>query len=688
MSIVGIDFGTSCNKVACLNKYGLKILQNSNKNSNTPSVALFAADDEWIFGEQAVKYSQKNQGQLICNTKIMLGRDFNDPIIKKLQKECNFKIKKCDNGIKIIVEADNKPYEFSPLEITEKIFTNLLKVTKLYSIIPDSTLIISIPTLYDKKQTEELTKVCHSAKFPKFEFIKEPVLASIAYLSNIKVEPNQNQNIIVFNFGMYYLDVSIIKIHDKGYELVTELNGKISSKQIDLNIFNHILSTMKAKYTDRIDFFNRPDIQSKLLQKCEYAKIALSELDKANITLNCEDNSKINYILTIKTFNRLNSQLFDNIKETVKTAIKKANLQIEDINHLFLVGGCTLIKKIQSTLIETIGIEPSPYVDPKEAIALGACIAGKAISNKSVIDILVQPEISNQQQSINDNAKIQKIVPSSKEKITLATPCNITSKSLEKQGNDNLGFLKKSPQNNKKLIRFLNNNFERELVDKLSSIIEKDQIQISSKIESCIREVKNYYESKIQKISAERDQLRQEKEEIINNTGNFINNISNELFDKPYQSNDVLNNESQQNFVNKCTEVKDILNLCNELKNETKQYQNSIKDHYIKKIQILKEINHSLQEDINSSRFECRQLEIDKNEIINFTYDTFFSISIGYSLEIESFKKYIIKLKSKIQDIINQDEEIRKLVNADQNIKTLDAVKFFKDFWINKRWNL
>lgn len=690
MKIIGIDFGTSCNKVACFDKYGLKIMHNNYRNANTPSVALLIDENKWIFGEQAVKESQKNQEKLIYNTKNMLGRNFEDSIIQNLKNSCNFGIEKDDNNIKIIIKVDNKQYHFTPLEITEKILTNLLRVTKLYSYISDSMIVISIPTFYTKKQANELTQVCKSAKFQNFTFKKEPVLAAIAYLSNIKLDLSQQQNIAVFNFGMQYLEVSIIKIHDNAYELLTEQNEKINSKQIDLNIYKYILSKMKIKYQEKNDFFDRPNIQSKLLQKCEEAKITLSELDNANIVIDYDKQNKLNYTLTIREFNDINSQLFNDINETLNNAIIKADIQTKDINHLFLVGGCTLIREIQNILREKIGREPSPFVDPREAVALGACIAGIAISNKknvsekSVVDILIQPEENNFKKQMKyglENAKSP-----NKKKNNLEIAFNNYFYVDDKKPNSNTSSDNQLKIILHNLVAILTEFYGNKKVKKILKISKNELDQPVSDILLCIGAIQQYYEAKIKKISYNKIDFCC-----------FINDISKALFDDFHKIDDIVNNGFQKDFVEKCRKLKEsfieIKVQKNNLERKNNFYDSDIKK-YEGQIDRLEKQNYSLIQDIISIKQKCNQLETENHKItslehkyielekeekgiISLVCNTFNDIinSNIYSSNTLFFKCYINEIKGKLMYLSKSDEEIRKLVDAKIYQTTIEAVK-------------
>ena len=131
MTIIGIDFGTELNKIGCYSPYGLKIITNNYKNPSTPSVAYMLHKDRWVFGERAVKLSTSHPKQFIYETKMMLGRKFNDPLIQKRRKIWQF-VTKDENGyIKIVIEVDGEILEFFPYEIESFILKNLVEIANI-----------------------------------------------------------------------------------------------------------------------------------------------------------------------------------------------------------------------------------------------------------------------------------------------------------------------------------------------------------------------------------------------------------------------------------------------------------------------------------------------------------------------------------------------------------------------------
>ena len=79
------------------------------------------------------------------------------------------------------------------------------------------------------------------------------------------------------------------------------------------------------------------------------------------------------------------------IKRTVgpcQKAMQDADVKKSDIGDVILVGGMTRMPKVQQTVQELFGREPSKAVNPDEAVAMGAAIQGGVLAG-NVTDVLL-----------------------------------------------------------------------------------------------------------------------------------------------------------------------------------------------------------------------------------------------------------------------------------------------------------
>ena len=82
------------------------------------------------------------------------------------------------------------------------------------------------------------------------------------------------------------------------------------------------------------------------------------------------------------------SDIFRRLVEPCKKALVDADMKINEIDEVILVGGSTRIPKVQEIVKELFGKEPNRSVNPDEVVALGAGIQGGVLAG-DVTDVLL-----------------------------------------------------------------------------------------------------------------------------------------------------------------------------------------------------------------------------------------------------------------------------------------------------------
>jgi molecular chaperone DnaK len=131
----------------------------------------------------------------------------------------------------------------------------------------------------------------------------------------------------------------------------------------------------------------------RLYEAAEKAKIELSSAQSTQINLPfvtaTQDGPKhLDLQLTRSKLNELTHDLLERTVGPTKQALKDANLQPSDIDHVVLVGGMTRMPAVQEKVKEVVGKEPHKGVNPDEVVAVGAAIQAGVLSG-DVKDILL-----------------------------------------------------------------------------------------------------------------------------------------------------------------------------------------------------------------------------------------------------------------------------------------------------------
>ena len=90
--IIGIDLGTTNSCVAIMEGSQAKVLENAEGARTTPSVVAFTDEKEKLIGQPAKRQAVTNPENTIFAVKRLIGRNFDDPTVKKDIEAAPFKI--------------------------------------------------------------------------------------------------------------------------------------------------------------------------------------------------------------------------------------------------------------------------------------------------------------------------------------------------------------------------------------------------------------------------------------------------------------------------------------------------------------------------------------------------------------------------------------------------------------------
>src|SRR5688572_382803 len=96
--VIGIDLGTTNSCVAVMEGSTAKVIENSEGARTTPSIVAFASNGERLVGQPAKRQAVTNPENTFYAIKRLIGRNFEDPMVKKDIGLVPYKITRADNG--------------------------------------------------------------------------------------------------------------------------------------------------------------------------------------------------------------------------------------------------------------------------------------------------------------------------------------------------------------------------------------------------------------------------------------------------------------------------------------------------------------------------------------------------------------------------------------------------------------
>ncbi len=383
--VIGIDLGTTNSCVAIMEGTQAKVLENAEGARTTPSVVAFTDEDEKLIGQPAKRQAVTNPENTIFAVKRLIGRNFDDPTVKKDVETAPFKIVNSDKGDAWLEAKGNK---YSPSQISAFILQKMKETAEKYLGQEVKQAVITVPAYFNDAQRQATKDAGKIAGLEVLRIINEPTAASLAY----GLDKKANKKIAVYDLGGGTFDVSILELGDGVFE-VKSTNGDtfLGGEDFDNTIVDYLLSEFKKE--NGIDLKSDKLALQRLKEAAEKAKIELSSAAQTEINLPfiTADKTGPKHINLKMTRAKLEALVEDLILKTVppcKTALKDAGLSAGEIDEVILVGGMTRMPKVIEEVKNFFGKEPNKSVNPDEVVAMGAAIQAGVLQG-DVKDVLL-----------------------------------------------------------------------------------------------------------------------------------------------------------------------------------------------------------------------------------------------------------------------------------------------------------
>jgi molecular chaperone DnaK len=383
--IIGIDLGTTNSCVSIMEGSQPKVLENAEGARTTPSVVAFTDDGEKLVGQPAKRQAVTNPENTIFAVKRLIGRNFDDPTVKKDIDAAPFKIINSEKGDAWI---ETKGQKYSPSQISAFILQKMKETAEKYLGQEVTKAVITVPAYFNDAQRQATKDAGKIAGLEVLRIINEPTAASLAY----GLDKKQNKKIAVYDLGGGTFDVSILELGDGVFE-VKSTNGDtfLGGEDFDNAIVDYLVGEFKKD--NGIDLKSDKLALQRLKEAAEKAKIELSSAEQTDVNLPfiTADKTGPKHINLKMTRAKLEALVEDLISKTLppcKTALKDAGVNASEIDEVVMVGGMTRMPKVLAEVKNFFGKDPNKSVNPDEVVAMGAAIQAGVLQG-DVKDVLL-----------------------------------------------------------------------------------------------------------------------------------------------------------------------------------------------------------------------------------------------------------------------------------------------------------
>ncbi|KAI9813492.1 MAG: Hsp70 protein that interacts with Zuo1p [Thelocarpon impressellum] len=393
---IGLSFGNSNSSIARTSADGkAEVLANEEGDRQIPSTLSYIAGEEY-HGAQAKSHLVRNPKNTVAYFRDFLGKDFKsiDPTA------CHASAHPQEHGQTVafsVRENDEEGRDASTLSVSEITTRHLGRLASSASDFLGKKVdaaVVTVPTDFSEPQREALELAAKEAGVEVLQLIHEPVAAVLAYDARPDAKV-ADKMVVVADLGGTRSDVAVIASRGGIYTvLATTHDFALGGAQLDRVLVDYFAKEFVKKHkTDP-----RDDARSlaKLTLEAEATKKALSLGSSASLSVeSLADGIDFSSTINRTRYELLGGKVFDAFTRLVEEAIKKAELDLLDVDEVILSGGTSHTPKIarllqakfpETSTVRAPSTSPSA-INPSELAVRGAAIQASLIEEFDREDI-------------------------------------------------------------------------------------------------------------------------------------------------------------------------------------------------------------------------------------------------------------------------------------------------------------
>jgi molecular chaperone HscC len=353
MATIGIDLGTTNSLVSVWTEEGAKLIPNGLGDFLTPSAVSILEDESIIVGKPA-----------------------RDRLITHPQRTAS--MFKRDMGTKKIYRLAKK--NFLPEELSSLILAALKEDAEHFLGEKVHEAVISVPAYFNDSQRQATKNAGALAGLEVKRIINEPTAGAIAYGLH---EEYEQGTFIVLDLGGGTFDVSILEFFDGVMEVhAVAGDNRLGGEDFTKAIVEQFIDSHGLDERD----LSPTEIET-LRSAAEECKFTLTKRDSYQGKRTIAEK-ELDFTLNKLEFASRAESLLERLSSPITRAIRDADIQLDEIDDIVLVGGATRMPIFKDMIYSMFKRFPNTSLNPDEIVAMGAAVQA-GLKDKALKDVIL-----------------------------------------------------------------------------------------------------------------------------------------------------------------------------------------------------------------------------------------------------------------------------------------------------------
>uniref|UniRef100_A0A672LRE0 Hypoxia up-regulated protein 1 n=1 Tax=Sinocyclocheilus grahami TaxID=75366 RepID=A0A672LRE0_SINGR len=374
IAVMSVDLGSEWMKIALV-KPGvpMEIVLNKESRRKTP-VAVCLKENERLFGDSALGVAVKNPMVVYRFLQSILGKTADNPQVAQYQKHFP--------EHQLLRDEKRGTVFFKFSDTLQRNFWQPIKDA-----------VITVPAYFNQAERRAVLQAANIAGLKVLQLINDNTAVALNYGVFRRKDINSTaQNILFYDMGSGSTTATIVtyqtvKTKESGTHPQLQIRGvgfdrTLGGFEMELRLRDHLAKLFNEQKKSKKDVRENLRAMAKLLKEAQRLKTVLSANAEHMAQIEgLMDDIDFKAKVTRSEFEALCEDLFDRVPGPVKEALAAAEMSMDEIEQVILVGGSTRVPKVQDVLLKAVGKEElSKNINADEAAAMGAVYQAAALS--------------------------------------------------------------------------------------------------------------------------------------------------------------------------------------------------------------------------------------------------------------------------------------------------------------------